>query len=459
MNVAVVGKSAVNKLLHDLLQAEGYASIAVENVNDVLSLQGQVGAFDLRTANGTFEAGCVVFTENSQTGETYPFPSVSLLKADVMQICKNQKNPIVFLLDYPTETPAFMTRIAIEKAIKMARKKRNVIYLTRFVRTAEKGLETLYGQARMAGVVFVKYNEFSAEYDSETDLFTLQISNGYEDMTLTTNALISADKIMASATIDNAAKVLKLKNVHNGVVVNEHNALLAGYTNRKGIHALSFAEDEFRGEDLALRIKSIVLNVKHDLTHLPNNLHAEIDPEKCALCYTCYRACPHAAMVQDNENSVMKNLPDNCYACGICVAVCPADAVTLIKEDKQEVGSAKTGKLKVFCCENSGEIALQKLYDQHSEEFTDIDVTAIACGGEVSTEMLLGALQGYAKVLVAVCIDEACKHFEGNKRTVRQVERATAMLAAAGLDKASIEVVKLSNAMPLVAYDYIRSMA
>lgn len=466
MNVAVVGKSSVNKLLNDQLLAVGYTPISIEHANEVLALTGEVGAFSICTVQGTLEAGCVVFTEQAKTSKAYgenlegqtPLPTISLLEADVMQICENKNMPIVFLMDYPTESPAFMTRVAIDKAKKIAGKKRNVIYLTRFVRTAEKCLEDLYNQARMAGVVFVKYNKISAEYNWESDIFTLQIANGYEDLMVNTSTLISSDKIISSENIDKAAKALKLKSVQSGFVENNKNFLFPDYTNRKGIHVLSYADNEFQGEELALRIKSIVSNVKNDFKYLTNNSYAQVDPAKCAACYTCYRACPHAAMVLDNENSAMKNLQNNCYGCGICVSVCPAGAVSIIKNDNAKKSKGKTGKLKIFCCENSGEIAVRKLSNQLLDDFESIDINAIICGGDVSAEMILSALQDYTKVLVAVCINEACQHFEGNQRAVKQVERVKEMLDAAGMDKASIEVVKLSNAMPQVAFDYINSM-
>ncbi|MBU2703089.1 Fe-S-cluster-containing hydrogenase component 2 [Sporomusaceae bacterium BoRhaA] len=467
MNIAIVGKSGVNKLLYDQFLAEGYTPILIENVNEVVALHGEVGAFSICTLQGTLEVSCIVFAEQAKTSKSYgenqegqtPLPTISLLEANYNRLCEKKNMPIVFLMDYPTESPAFMTRIAIAKALKIAGKRRTVIYLTRFVRTAEKGLENLYSQARIAGVVFVKYNKFSAEYNWEADMFTLQISDGYEDLTLNTSALISSDKIMINESIDKAASVLKLKSVQGGVIDNNRSFLFPDYTNRKGIHVFSYADNEFQGEELALRIKSIVSNVKNDFNHLTNHPYAQVDPTKCTVCYTCYRVCPHAAMVLDNEISAMKNLQNNCYACGICVSVCPAGAISIIKNDKVEKSSSnKTGKLKIFCCENSGEIAIRKLYNQLLNDFESIDITAIVCGGDLSAAMILSALQDYTKVLVAVCIDEACQHFEGNQRAVKQVERVKGMLDAAGMDTANIEVVKLSNAMPQVVFDYISSM-
>jgi heterodisulfide reductase subunit A-like polyferredoxin len=72
---------------------------------------------------------------------------------------------------------------------------------------------------------------------------------------------------------------------------------------------------------------------------------AEVDPKKCAVCYTCPRLCPHSAITVEKyaEGNVYKTFgieegmkwgaakvdPVACYGCGICVAECPAKAITL----------------------------------------------------------------------------------------------------------------------------------
>ncbi len=71
---------------------------------------------------------------------------------------------------------------------------------------------------------------------------------------------------------------------------------------------------------------------------------AEVDPKKCAVCYTCPRLCPHSAITIEKyaekniyapagtgkatEWGAAKVNPAACYGCGICVAECPAKAIT-----------------------------------------------------------------------------------------------------------------------------------
>jgi heterodisulfide reductase subunit A-like polyferredoxin len=72
---------------------------------------------------------------------------------------------------------------------------------------------------------------------------------------------------------------------------------------------------------------------------------AEVDPKKCAVCYTCPRLCPHSAITvekygeknvyitpgtgEETKWGAAKVDPASCYGCGICVAECPAKAITL----------------------------------------------------------------------------------------------------------------------------------
>src|SRR4030043_1361229 len=75
---------------------------------------------------------------------------------------------------------------------------------------------------------------------------------------------------------------------------------------------------------------------------------AEVDPKKCAVCYTCPRLCPHSAITVERyaERNVYNTTgtaeqmnwgaakvdPAACFGCGICVAECPAKAITLHHE-------------------------------------------------------------------------------------------------------------------------------
>jgi coenzyme F420-reducing hydrogenase delta subunit len=71
----------------------------------------------------------------------------------------------------------------------------------------------------------------------------------------------------------------------------------------------------------------------------------------------------------------------------------------------------------------------------------------VACGGEISTSMVLEALKQYDSVLAAVCCDDACKHRDGNKRCRKQVERLKERLGNLGYDPNRISSVRIGITM------------
>jgi heterodisulfide reductase subunit A-like polyferredoxin len=56
---------------------------------------------------------------------------------------------------------------------------------------------------------------------------------------------------------------------------------------------------------------------------------SSVDPEACAACLTCVRACPFNVPVFDSEDRAARIEAAACRGCGVCTAVCPAQAITL----------------------------------------------------------------------------------------------------------------------------------
>jgi heterodisulfide reductase subunit A-like polyferredoxin len=65
-----------------------------------------------------------------------------------------------------------------------------------------------------------------------------------------------------------------------------------------------------------------------------------VDPEKCAACLTCVRACPYN-VPRINEEGVAYIEAAGCQGCGICASVCPRKAITLQNYSDEQV-MAKT---------------------------------------------------------------------------------------------------------------------
>ena len=441
MKVAVLGKSRFNGLLEEQLSKEGLSPVFIENIDEIKSISGEVGEFLIRTQTDTVEAGCVIAVME---------PAV----LDDIGNTKENGKPVVILLDYPEEAPAYLTEAALTKAIKLAGKQKKVMYLSKFMRISGNGQEELYKKARGMGVVFVRYNTVDINKDNDTGMFHLNISDDYDEIGIDTYALIKAGEAAGKNNSDKLAKLLKLKLDKGMYVSGSSYFLYPSVTSRKGVFFLDEAMAGNLGDEMIRQIRFIVssINAKTDL----QDEYAEVDPGKCAFCYTCYRACPHSAMIPDYENSAMKNLNKACQTCGICVSVCPADAIEI--KGRNSITEAEPSSLMVYCCENSGEIALGRITGELTGIYEKISITSVSCGGEITAEKITDALKLYGKVLVVTCMEDACRHYNGNKIARLQITRAKEMLKSAGLDENRIVYMQVSHAMPNVLRDSIRSL-
>ena len=153
----------------------------------------------------------------------------------------------------------------------------------------------------------------------------------------------------------------------------------------------------------------------------------------------------------------MKNLDSACEGCGICVALCPCDAIALVGENIYELASGRdySRKTLIMCCENGAYEAIDEALSLMGDLAANADIRPVPCGGGISFEELGQALESYGGVIAAVCPDDACKHFDGNKRACLQAGRMADMLTLAGLSGMDVATVRVSHAMPRALADAV----
>ena len=133
------------------------------------------------------------------------------------------------------------------------------------------------------------------------------------------------------------------------------------------------------------------------------------------------------------------------------------------------------GKLKIFCCENSAFIIAKEALagtDVKVESVpcgkdieiepvpcggdtdiepapcgVNIDIDPVPCGGAVNAAMMANALRSHDRVMVAVCCEDACRHRDGNKRCIKQVERLKSRLDSLGYDSGRLSYVRTGVTM------------
>jgi len=151
----------------------------------------------------------------------------------------------------------------------------------------------------------------------------------------------------------------------------------------------------------------------------------------------------------DMNESQMQCLSKACEGCGICIGICPANAIMLEKtEEPSPCLKTKEPSPCLICCENSGGVEIND---------DKLDKVIVPCGGLIDIDTLTDKLYNCDKILSVVCPDDACRHFNGNKRACIQTKRLKAILEAAGLKPDSVKIIQASHAMPQVLRDEIQA--
>ena len=461
MNILIIGENTYNSYINEYFTQKGIDVFLVPDVYKLRSVTGEIGNFNagIKENKGIEDIHYSQIDSIILTEQPLDIPvvieglSASPLydnKEYELSAVTSALEPVVFLLDYVCESPISATITALNDAVVFARRKRKVYYLSRFIRTSGFGIEVLYRDARDAGVTFLKYENIQITSNADEEFF-INVSGGGVDLEIKTSILFAHGSREAGERFLYAVKKLNLTLNKHGYLTEDTFYLTPVLTSRRGVFYITRdIITERLDEGLEYIYSLLTGKVKiADLpaAHSPGT--AVIDAKKCIFCYNCYRACPHAALEPNHTESCMQCLPAACVGCGICAGLCPASAIELDNDVKYIDDTP--GKTLVIYCENSGGAAV--------ESTEDIITLAVPCGGSIDTVLHYGHLHLYDKIMSVVCPDEACRHFNGNKRACAQVKRLQSMLDAAGLTPERLKTKQVSHAMPVVMQDELKGLS
>jgi heterodisulfide reductase subunit A-like polyferredoxin/coenzyme F420-reducing hydrogenase delta subunit len=186
---------------------------------------------------------------------------------------------------------------------------------------------------------------------------------------------------------------------------------------------------------------------------------AVVDGDKCVLCLTCMRICPHGAVSIDVENKTASISALTCQRCGICAAQCPADAIELPRytDDQMAAEVGDKPKLTVFACENSAYPAVTAAGLGGLKYAADIRLVRVPCAGKVDSRQVLQALElGAEKVVIIGCHPESCQYLHGSTRAARKIERLNNALEKAGVDGKRVVWGPLASVEPGKFLEYVK---
>jgi len=352
---------------------EGDGNIAVLKGAKLKRIDGQLGRFraSITTSDGgerTLSPSAVVVATG---GITLPLEAMGdqsrcigssemekLLAecSDVPLTWKGQPvKTVTFVLDLTNDDIKIDTVNAIKQALILQEKACRIAVVARDLKVSVSGMEILYSRAREKGVLFFKYDDppvltrtgdgISVEVQ---DLTTL-CKEERETVSLSSDLVVVGETFAVDPETQELCRVMKLRTGPGGRVMEDNPQLSRVMSNRRGIFlagACRFPQVVAESMREARAVVQEVMALLHGGAYTPENPVAEVDAQKCAVCYTCVRLCPHiaigverygdrnvyAAPAQKDQNTLWQAArvePAACFGCGICVAECPARAITL----------------------------------------------------------------------------------------------------------------------------------
>ena len=285
-----------------------------------------------------------------------------------------------------------------------------------------------YDAARREGVKFIRVADRSKVGFSETDghlRITCQDTVLPDvEMSLVCDVLVIPDRIqpaeenagLAEATAQplDAEGFLQAPNVRHRMSASP----------RRGLFYAGTCHDEMNQQDLAVEIDAVVAALDRLAADgTPDASAPVIREQRCARCLTCYRTCPHRAIVlQASDKPIID--PEACFSCGLCVSSCPAKAIAQETLDDEDLGRME-GEVHtvIFACQRSALLAAREAEKNGANLDPRIKIQPVPCAGRISAEaMLAPLLAGARRVMIAGCHPGNCRSVTSGGLAARRLE-------------------------------------
>jgi heterodisulfide reductase subunit A-like polyferredoxin len=342
--------------------------------SELKRLDGHLGRFQAkiqgpdRTETDLSVAAIVVATGYSATRETkgiYGHKRVTVFSEMERLLSETVSPPLLwdgknveivtYLLDGVNEDIKVDSINAVKQALLLQEAFQcQVAIFCKDVKVAADGMERLYRKAREKGVLFFKYEEppklsiVNGQIQvSVRDTAAIQKSDQWP-VSILSDLVVVSEAFVPTPETEFLSRLLKIHLGTRGFLMEDNPQLSRVQSNRRGIFvagACRFPQEVSESVIEARAVTEEVMALLSKGTYTYDLAVAEVDPKKCAVCYTCPRLCPHSAITVEKygERNVYitpgtggdmkwgaaKVDPASCYGCGICVAECPAKAITL----------------------------------------------------------------------------------------------------------------------------------
>ncbi len=426
------------------VDAPGIGSTNLSPMGDasIMQVSGTVGNFNIYCESGgkrhNLSCNAIIAAYEPDRVDMHPdFSSENIIGTEAFSALLSTDldkcpNEIAILLDYYGPERKQWARMALEDALKAKSAGKNVSIIANKMLVHKAEGQRLYDKARKQGVTFLRYETPGDVRIEKTDsgiALTLKEATlpSSIDIHIECALLVLPPAIEAPADFAQKAAVLRERIDMEGFLQSPNARHRLVKSPRRGIFFVGSGHDETDFDDLKQEIEEIHTFLKTQALDMPDvDTGVTINEKMCAQCLTCYRICPHGAIIL-NEKMKPRIEPDACFSCHLCVANCPAYAIESETYAKTEMAEmVEKDRAVVFACERSAWLAASG-----TSMPENVKLVKIPCTCRMNIDVILKALlKGATKIIIAGCYEGNCRSMEGAREAalgVRQVRKIPGM--------------------------------
>jgi heterodisulfide reductase subunit A-like polyferredoxin/coenzyme F420-reducing hydrogenase delta subunit len=445
--VAVVGSGHEARLVADGICARGYPVVLVDSLESrppenaalryhggarLAAVEGVTGKYVLRLATGQGEVKervAAMVIANGTEKVSFAQERVLSLGGLAERRVADLPQTVVFWLDYAGPEWQDNAARTLAAATDLAVAGKTVRVLMEKMLVNGLHAQQHYDAARRQGVKFIRVADRSKAGFSATDgLLRITCRDAVlpdTELSLACDLLVIPEKVQpskenaglagAAAQDLDAEGFLQTPNVRHRLTGSP----------RRGLFYAGTCHDEMDQRELATEIDAIVAALDRLAADgTPGDPAPVIREQSCARCLTCYRTCPHRAIVLQASDKPIIN-PEACFGCGLCVSSCPAKAISQEAFDDTVLtrtdGDAHT---VIFACQRSAMLAAREAARNGTGFDQKIKIQPVPCAGRVSVETLLTPLlEGARRVMIAGCHPGNCRSINSGQLAAKRLER------------------------------------
>jgi heterodisulfide reductase subunit A-like polyferredoxin/coenzyme F420-reducing hydrogenase delta subunit len=325
------------------------------------------------------------------------------------------------------------------------------------LKVASNGLERMYMESREKGAVYFKLTEKPELLENgKTISFFDPVAR--RNIEISTDFIVIEEELRAGDLNGEIAEALRINVGPSGFLQSDNVHFFPVRSNREGIFVAGSTR-QISGlpsawtdvENIAVEVKDLLGDGKKIVA---KNI-AVVNGDKCVICLTCYRCCPHGAIYWGDKKATVS--PVACQGCGICASECPMDAIQVGGFNDEEiteqvksgvVSGNGTPRILAFCCQNSG-FEAGEMADMFNMQLPEgLRMIKVPCAGKIDLDYILNAfVAGADGILVMACHPGNCKSENGNTFAQWRVNDAYRMMEEAGLEKDRLRFAGIASNM------------